>query len=364
MGLYGVAYSGLVSRLDPELSHNVALRLLQLGGSSRLLRRLLKAMFSFEDRRLSVAALGLVFPNPLGSAAGLDKNGVALPGIASLGFGFIEVGTVTPLPQPGNPRPRLFRLPEDRAVINRMGFPNIGAERLAQNLRKRKAPMGIPLGVSIGKGAGTPIEQAVEDYLSCLASHYEHADYFAINVSSPNTPELRSLQDKRLFERLVRALIDSGTELAREKGCPPKPLLAKVSPDLDIRQLEDVLEVAVNCGLAGIIATNTTLARPGLASRRRGETGGLSGSPLREASTQMVREIYKRVGGKLVIVGSGGIFSAEDAWEKLIAGATLLQAYTGFIYEGPGFARKVSRGLLRLMEKSGVMTIAEVVGKA
>jgi dihydroorotate dehydrogenase len=363
MGLYGIAYSSLVSRLDPEFSHDLALRLLRVGGSSRLPRRLLKSRFTVEDKRLSVAALGLTFPNPLGSAAGLDKNGVALPAIACLGFGHIEAGTVTPLPQPGNPRPRLFRLPEDRAVINRMGFPNLGAERLARNVRKARGRVGVPLGISIGKGSATPIEQADEDYLRCLAALYDCGDYFAINVSSPNTPELRNLQNKAMFERLVRALMESNAKLAREKGCHPKPLLAKVSPDLDIGQLEDVLEVAVNCGLAGIIATNTTLARPSLAGRRRGEAGGLSGRPLREVSTRMVREIYKRAGGRLVVVGSGGILSAEDAWEKLGAGASLLQAYTGFIYQGPGFARRVNQGVLRLMEKSGVKTIAEVVGR-
>jgi len=363
MGMYDFTYKYLVSRLDPELSHDLALRLLRVGGSSRPLRRLLRSLYSVEDKRLSVTALGLTFPNPLGSAAGLDKNGVALPGIACLGFGHIEAGTVTPLPQSGNPRPRLFRLPEDRAVINRMGFPNLGAERLARNVRKARGLMGMPLGVSIGKGSKTPIEQADEDYLRCLATLYEWADYFAINVSSPNTPELRNLQSKKLFERLARALMDSGAKLAREKGCFPKPLLVKVAPDLDIAQLEDVLEVAVNCGLAGIIATNTTLARPALKSRRRDEAGGLSGGPLRRISIQIVREIRKRAGGRLVIVGSGGILSAEDAWEMLAAGASLLQAYTGFIYEGPGFAKRVNQGLLRLMEKSGVKTVGEVIGK-
>ena len=364
MSLYRTVYSTLLSRFDPEFCHDAALRLLQVGGNMDIGRRLLKVMFTLEDERLAVTAFGLRFPNPLGMASGFDKNAVALDGLASLGFGHIEAGTATPLPQPGNPKPRMFRLSEDGAIINQLGFPNIGAEGIRRNLQKRDRPLGVVVGMSIGKGRDTPIERAHEDYRSCLTTLYEYADYFAINVSSPNTPELRTLQTKSLLEQLVRSVVTLGQELPDKFGCSPKPLLVKISPDLDTSQLEDVLEVATDCGISGVIATNTTVERPGLESSKRAEEGGLSGRPLKETSTRIIREIYKRVGDRLPIIGSGGIFSAQDAWEKLTAGATLLQAYTGFIYEGPAFARKVNRDLLGLMEKNGVKTIAEVVGTA
>ena len=363
MSLYDKFYTALLTRLDPEFCHETALRVLGVSGRWGIVRRLLEARFSLDDERLAVTAFGIRFPNPLGAAAGFDKNGVAIGALASLGFGCIEVGTVTPFPQSGNPKPRIFRLMEDGAIINRLGFPNIGADGLCRNLRRQGRPPGIAIGVSIGKGVNTPIELAHEDYCYCLSALYECADYFAINVSSPNTPELRTLQTRKLFEGLVRTVVDSGNELSRKVGCRPKPLLAKISPDLDLHQLEAVLEVSVNCGLSGVIATNTTVARPGLASPKRAETGGLSGRPLKETSTRIIREIYRRVGSTLPIVGSGGIFSAEDAWEKLTVGATLVQAYTGFIYEGPVFARRVNQGLLALMDKSGVKTIGEAVGE-
>jgi dihydroorotate dehydrogenase len=255
-------------------------------------------------------------------------------------------------------------LAEDEAIINRMGFPNIGAERIQQNLRKQGRSPGMVLGMSIGKGRETPIERAHEDYRSCLSSLYEYADYFAINVSSPNTPELRNLQTKQLLEQLLRSVSDSAKELSDGLGERPKPLLVKVSPDLDIPQLEEVLQVATDCGVSGIIATNTSVERPTLTSLRGSEEGGLSGIPLKETSTRIIREIYERAGHNLVIVGSGGIFSAEDAWEKLAAGATLLQAYTGFIYRGPAFAKQVNAGLLDMMDKNGVKAIGEVIGTA
>jgi dihydroorotate dehydrogenase len=335
-----------------------------VGGSTGITRRLLRARFTVEDDRLAIDAFGLRFPNPLGAASGFDKNAVALGGLASLGFGHIEAGTATPLAQPGNPRPRIFRLAEDEAIINRMGFPNVGAERIRRNLQKQGRPQGMVVGMSVGKGRETPIERAHEDYLSCLSSLYEYADYFAINVSSPNTPELRNLQTKQLLEQLLRSVSDSAKELSAGPEKRPKPLLVKVSPDLDISQLEEVLQVALDCGVSGIIATNTSVERPTLTSHRRSEEGGLSGIPLKETSTRIIREIYKRASRNLVIVGSGGIFSAQDAWEKLTAGATLLQAYTGFIYKGPAFAKQVNSGLIDMMDKNGVKTISEVIGAA
>lgn len=364
MSLYQKIYSMLLSRFDPEFCHDAALQALQVGGSASILRQLLRARFTVEDERLAIEAFGLRFPNPLGAASGFDKNAVALKGLASLGFGHVEAGTATPLAQLGNPKPRIFRLAEDEAIINRMGFPNIGAERIQQNLRKQGRPRGMVIGMSIGKGREAPIERAHEDYCSCLSILYEHADYFAINVSSPNTPELRNLQAKQLLEQLLRSVADSAKDLSGGLGIQPKPLLVKISPDLDIPQLEEVLQVATDCGVSGIIATNTSVERPALTSLRGSEEGGLSGRPLKETSTRIIREIYKRAGHKLAIVGSGGIFSAEDAWAKLAAGATLLQAYTGFIYKGPGFAKQINAGLFDMMDKNGIKTISEVIGTA
>lgn len=363
MGLYGKTYSLLFARFDAERCHDVALAALGPAGRSAALRRLMRARFCVRDPRLAVSTLGLDFPNPVGLAAGFDKDGVALPGLAALGFGHIEAGTVTPLSQPGNPKPRIFRLLEDKALINRMGFPNGGIDVLRHNLARDRARIGAPVGVSVGKGRPTPIERAEEDYRQCVSALYEYADYFALNISSPNTPGLRTLHDRALFERLARAAEDAGREAAQRLGCAPRPLLAKVSPDLDTAGLEQVIQGALDCGLQGLIATNTTLARDGLRSRRQSETGGLSGEPVKDVSTRMIREIHKRSGGKLVVVGCGGIFTADDAWEKLLAGASLVQAYTGFIYEGPGYARRINRGLLRLMDRNGLKSIGEAVGK-
>lgn len=362
MGLYKFTYGTVLSRLDPESCHEAALLFLRVASRIPITRQMLAACLVRSDERLAVAAFGLRFPNPLGTAAGFDKNAEAVAGLAAVGFGHVEVGTVTPQPQPGNPKPRIFRLTEDRAIINRMGFPNVGVEAFRRNLQRQARPFGVVVGVSIGKGKDTPLERADEDYKACLSALYQHADYFAINVSSPNTPGLRELQTKALLERLLRSVVEHGRELAAQMDCSLKPLLVKIAPDLDLAQLEDVLEAATQCGLAGIIATNTTLDRPPLQSPRRSEEGGLSGLPLKEPSTRMIREIYKRTGGRLPIIGSGGIFTAEGAWEKLKAGATLLQAYTGFIYEGLRYARQVNTGLLRLMEKAGARSLGEIVG--
>ena len=364
MSVYRKIYSTLLSRIDPETSHDIALRLLSLSGASRVTRTLSSRIFCLHDARLRIRVLDLEFPNPLGMAAGFDKNGVAVSGLAGLGFGHIEVGTVTPQPQPGNPKPRVFRLVGEGGLINRLGFPNVGADQVQRNLAKQSRPRGVIIGVNIGKGSTTPLEAANEDYVRCLSSFYEYADYLTINVSSPNTPELRTLQRKDLLTSLIRSIVAAGKELSRKLECRVKPLLLKISPDLDLYQLDEVLDVAVNNGLGGIVATNTTISRNGLVSAQRLESGGLSGHPLREASTRVIRRIYSRVGNELAIIGVGGIFSSEDAWEKLVAGASLVQAYTGFVYEGLAFAKKVNQGLLRIMERNGVKTIGEIVGTA
>ncbi|RKT56913.1 quinone-dependent dihydroorotate dehydrogenase [Saccharothrix australiensis] len=288
---------------------------------------------------------GVRFPNPVGLAAGLDKNGRALPAWGALGFGFIEVGTVTRHAQPGNPRPRLFRLRASEAIINRMGFNNDGALELANRL-DRLGPPAVPLGISLGKSKVTPVEEALEDYQASLRALHRHGDYFAVNISSPNTPGLRSLQDRAALTSLLSGLTATARELAGSGT--PKPLLVKIAPDLTDSAIGEVLEVCAEHGVAGLIATNTTLARDGLAPADRalaGEAGGLSGRPLAARAREVVRFVSRETDGKLPIIGVGGIASADDAKRMLDAGASLLQIYTGFIYEGPGLVRRIVKSV-------------------
>jgi dihydroorotate dehydrogenase len=288
-------------------------------------------------------AFGLRFANPVGLAAGMDKNGVAVRGWAALGFGHIEVGTVTWHPQPGNPRPRLYRLPASHALINRMGFNNAGAEALAARLRALgRSP--VPLGISIGKSKITPVADAVEDYRDSLRALHPYGDYFAVNVSSPNTPGLRGLQDRALLDELVTELRSVSVELAGSGAA--KPILVKIAPDLTEQAIAEVLDVCVARGVAGVIATNTTLARTGLApadAATGDESGGLSGSPLTARAHEVVSFVHKETSGDLPVVGVGGIGTAQDALRLLDAGAALVQLYTGFIYAGPGLVRQIGR---------------------
>ncbi|MEU0878896.1 quinone-dependent dihydroorotate dehydrogenase [Lentzea sp. NPDC005914] len=274
---------------------------------------------------------GVRFPNPVGLAAGLDKDGRALPAWAALGFGFVEVGTVTWHAQPGNPKPRLFRLREDEAIINRMGFNNAGAQALAAKLDK--TALKAPLGISLGKSKITAVEDAVQDYLNSLTALQNHGDYYAINVSSPNTPGLRSLQDKGALTELVQTLTRA----------TDKPMLVKIAPDLTDDAIEEVIQVCVDNGIKGLIATNTTLSREGLTSAHRTETGGLSGKPLTQRANEVVRFITKN--SELPVIGVGGIATADDAKRMIDAGASLVQIYTGFIYEGPGLVSRINRAL-------------------
>ncbi|GAA1335932.1 quinone-dependent dihydroorotate dehydrogenase [Saccharothrix algeriensis] len=288
---------------------------------------------------------GVRFPNPVGLAAGLDKNGRALPAWGALGFGFVEVGTVTRHAQPGNPRPRLFRLRDSEAIINRMGFNNDGALALANRL-DRLGPLPVPLGISLGKSKVTPVDEAVEDYRASLRALYRHGDYFAVNISSPNTPGLRSLQDRAALTGLLSALDGTARELAGTGA--RKPLLVKIAPDLTDEAIGELLEVCAAHGVAGLIATNTTLSRDGLAPADRalaGEAGGLSGRPLAARALEVVRFVSRETDGKLPIIGVGGIAGVDDARRMLDAGASLLQLYTGFIYEGPGLVRRITRAL-------------------
>jgi len=333
----------LLFRLDPERAHALTLHLLAAAGGLAPLRAWLRRVFWLENPGLGVEAFGLKFPNPLGLAAGYDKDGAALAGLACLGFGHVELGTVTPRPQAGNPRPRLFRLPEDEGLVNRMGFPNAGGEALLRRLG-RGQPEGVRVGVNIGKGVETPLERAVEDYLTLLRLFHGACDYLAINVSSPNTLGLRRLQARDQLEALLRALADERLQLAAASG-RRIPMLVKLAPDLEDDELADAIEAIIRSGMDGVVATNTTVTRRGLLSPRGGETGGLSGRPLRARSTEVVRRIVSLSEGRLPVVGVGGVFGPEEAREKLDAGAVLVQVYTGLVYRGPGLAREVLKGL-------------------
>ena len=308
---------------------------------------------------------GLTFANPVGLAAGFDKNGTAAQALAALGFGFIEVGSVTSEPQPGNPRPRLFRLPRDRALINRAGFNNCGATELAEHIRRHRPE--CVLGVNIGKSRRVAIEDAIPDYLESFAAVYDVADYVAVNVSSPNTPNLRELQRPEMLRNLLESLQGRNAELARQYALSrPKPLLLKIAPDLTEPEIESIVEVAMGAGISGIIATNTTVRRDDLLTSNEyvaacGE-GGLSGAPLRQRSNQVVRMICRLTRGALPIIGVGGVFTAEDAWEKICAGASLIQLYTGFIYEGPHAARRINEGLAKIMKREGFHSLDDAVG--
>jgi dihydroorotate dehydrogenase len=292
-----------------------------------------------------VTAFGVRFPNPVGLAAGMDKDGVALSAWPALGFGFVEVGTVTAIPQPGNDKPRLFRLPGSEAIINRMGFNNAGAEALADRLSAGREPK-VPIGISIGKSKAVPVEQAVEDYRTSLRALHRHGDYFAVNVSSPNTPGLRGLQDRKALSELLAELSLERKALAERTRTAPKPLLVKIAPDLTEEAIGEVLEVCDEHGINGLIATNTTLSRDGLAAADQhmaGQAGGLSGRPLTGRAREVVAFVHKQTGGQLPIIGVGGIMDTDDAARMFDAGASLVQLYTGFIYRGPGLVRRIGR---------------------
>jgi dihydroorotate dehydrogenase len=331
----------LLFRLEPERAHALSLQAMRLVGSLPWLRTWLRARMSVPTQPRQV--FGLTFPNPLGLAAGYDKDGLAWRGLACLGFGHIEVGTVTLKPQPGNPRPRLFRLPEDQALINRMGFPGKGVAFVARRLAEPRPP-GLILGVNLGKNRETPLEAAAEDYVKLMRILAPLADYLAINVSSPNTVGLRRLQARQALEELLSALASERRHQV-EKLNRPLPLLVKLAPDLSPAELDDALEAILRTGMDGVIATNTTLQRDGLKSALSGEAGGLSGAPLRSLSTQIIGYIYRRTQGKLPIIGVGGVSNAADVREKLEAGAVLVQIYTGLVYQGPGLIKRILQEL-------------------
>lgn len=356
--MYRFLYRHLLSRTDAEWIHGVALRALAATGRVPLGQALLQRLFAPRcDSRLRVQAFGLHFAHPLGLASGFDKDGVALRSLAALGFSFIEVGTVTPQPQMGNAKPRLFRLLEDRALINRLGFPSSGMARVARNLQRRPAQ---PLAISLGKNKTTPLSAALHDYRAVLECLYPYGDLFVINVSSPNTPELRNLQTAAYLADLL-----AGLRQTMDAQNVSKPLLLKIAPDLSFDEIETICALALQHGISGVIATNTTVARPSaLRSAAAREHGGLSGAPLRARSTEIVRHVHHVTRGRLTVIGVGGVFSGADIWQKLCAGATLVQAYTGFVYEGLSFVKRAIGELRQIMAAEGVRNLTEIIGKA
>jgi len=360
--LYSSLLRPLLFRLSPETAHHLALK--SLAFAPTLTTGLLGQRFQSQPFG-KLRRFGLTFANPVGLAAGFDKDGIALASLAALGFGHIEAGTVTYHAQPGNEHPRLFRLPLDKALINRAGFNNEGAAAFARRVNAHKPD--CVLGVSIGKSKVAPIEDAIDDYLRSFEIVYPVADYIAVNISSPNTPRLRELQQASPLDSLLQALQTRNEELATEHSRSAQmPLLIKLSPDLDTAELQDIVNVAQRNSIAGLIATNTTTARQDL--RTQAGTlatigdGGLSGLPLRQRSTKVIATLYNMTQGLMPLIGVGGISTAEDAWEKISAGASLVQIYTGFIYEGPSIARKINEGLRQIISREGFVSFDEAVG--
>lgn len=336
----------LLFQMSPESAHHNVTGMLRRFHKIWGMKALLRNLYCYDDKRLEREVFGLKFKNPVGLGAGFDKNAAYVEELAALGFGFIEIGTVTPRPQPGNPQPRMFRLPADEALINRMGFNNQGVDVAAQRLRhlREKGFKDVIIGGNIGKNKVTPNEEAVKDYIICFDTLFDVVDYFVVNVSSPNTPGLRELQEKGPLLEILNTL-----QNRNDKKGISRPILLKIAPDLSDSQLDDIVEIVKESGIAGVIATNTTISREGLRSDAKliQESGGLSGKPVRARSTEVIRYLAQKSGGAFPIIGIGGIQTAADAQEKLDAGAALVQVYTGFIYEGPSLVKQICTGLLK-----------------
>ncbi|MFM6964067.1 MAG: quinone-dependent dihydroorotate dehydrogenase [Sphingomonadales bacterium] len=333
---------------DAEKVHYSVMRLLRFIHSVGLLRRLFKSMYIVSNAKLQTEFLGLKFPNPVGLAAGFDKNAQNIDALADCGFGFIEIGTITPKAQPGNDKPRLFRLKADQAILNRMGFNNDGVEAAITSLKKRKNK-DILIGGNIGKNKWTPNEEATSDYLYCFEALFDYVDYFVVNVSSPNTPNLRALQEKEPLQALLQTL-----QNANEAKFKPKPILLKIAPDLSETQINEIIEIIRDTKIDGLIVANTTISRAQLktpaAQVEKMGAGGISGKPVSARATEMIRYIHRQSNGQIPMIAVGGIHSAQDAIDKLEAGAQLVQLYTGFIYEGPGLVRSINKALLKKVQ--------------
>ncbi|MGH7875217.1 MAG: quinone-dependent dihydroorotate dehydrogenase [Candidatus Binatia bacterium] len=361
--LYKSLIRPLLFRKDPETSHESVLELI---ARLEFLYGALEGFYKVEDARLIVKIGPLTFANPVGLAGGFDKNVTAPKMISAFGFGFMEVGAITAQAQPGNPKPRLYRLPEDLALINRLGFNNVGADAIAlklDHLRARGGRPKIPLGMNIGRTKIVATNDAVADFVACFEKLFPHGDFFTLNVSSPNTPNLRDLQEKSLLLDLLNAIQESNRQLAIAAGIPSKPVFVKIAPDMEFAQVDEIIDVAESTHLSGIVATNATaFMREHLRSPNGPEPGGLSGRPITAMVTQFIAHIYRVTGGRLPIIGVGGIFDAQDAYDKIKAGANAVQIYTGWIYEGPGAVKRINQGLLRLLERDGLTQISQAVG--
>lgn len=346
----------LLFRIDPERAHEMTLKALEVGLNSKIAKKTAERLYGSPDFR-GIERFGLTFSNPVGVAAGFDKNGKVVGQLGALGFGFVEVGTLTLEPQKGNEKPRLFRLPKDQALINRLGFNNEGVEAAVERLTVNR-PEGI-IGINIGKNRDVPVEAAAEDYLKCFEFARKAADYIVVNISSPNTPGLRDLQASKHFEELINTL-----QTANNVGGRSIPLLVKIAPDITESALKDICDISIQYGISGIVATNTTVSREGLCSPEglRAETGGLSGKPIFSRSNEVISSVFRHTAGRLPMIGVGGIFNGRDAFEKIRAGASLVQAYTGFVYSGPSFARIVNTELLRLLNENGFENLDDAIG--
>lgn len=338
--MYKILIRPLLFLFDPEKIHHFTFALIKFISKIPGISTLIRQLYQVEDERLHRHLLGLTFKNPVGLAAGFDKDAKLFKELSDFGFGFIEIGTLTPKPQPGNPTKRVFRLKTDQALINRMGFNNGGVLEAVERLKKNK---NVLIGGNIGKNKITSNENAVGDYVYCFENLFDYVDYFVVNVSSPNTPNLRELQEKEPLTKLLNTL-----QQHNHKQTKPKPILLKIAPDLTDAQLLDIIDIVKTTQIAGVIATNTTLSRDGLQSDMKKETGGLSGKPLAKRATEVIRFLAEKSGKSFLIIGVGGIHSPEDALEKLAAGADLIQLYTGFIYEGPQLVKDINKAILKL----------------
>lgn len=337
--MYKIFIRPLLFCFDPEKVHYFTFSLIRFLNKIPGFSGLFQALYEVKDARLEREVFGIKFKNPVGLAAGFDKDAKLYQELSNFGFGFIEIGTLTPVGQEGNPKKRLFRLKEDNAIINRMGFNNGGVKEAVERLKKNK---GVLIGGNIGKNKVTPNEEAVQDYEICFEALFPYVDYFVVNVSSPNTPNLRELQDKKPLTELLQTLQDKNNSKPNQK-----PILLKIAPDLTDEQLLDIIDIVNETKIAGVIATNTTIYREGLQSENKSEMGGLSGKPLTKRSTEVIRFLSEKSNKSFPIIGVGGIHTAEDALEKLEAGASLVQLYTGFIYEGPQLIKDINKALLK-----------------
>ena len=337
--MYKLIIKPLLFFFDPEWVHHTVFKSIKIAHKIPGISYLLRTAFSIKDKGLERKLFGLTFPNPVGLAAGFDKDAKLFQELSNFGFGFVEIGTLTPKPQDGNPKKRMFRLPEDEGLINRLGFNNQGVEAAVKRLKKNQ---GVLIGGNIGKNKITPNEDAVNDYIYCFEALFDHVDYFVVNVSSPNTPNLRALQDKEPLTHLLSTL--KGLNDKKDK---PKPILLKIAPDLSDDQLLDIIEIVTSVKIDGVIATNTTLSREGLQSKNKEEKGGLSGRPLTKRSTEVIRFLVEKSNNAFPIIGVGGVHKPQDAIEKLEAGASLIQLYTGFVYEGPGVVKRINKALIQ-----------------